>query len=212
MFNPDKYGGACDWENEVDCGERPICDECDKECRFNLMWSCKRPASSIFDVCKFFVAFLEKKCRINLFWQCLCKTERCIDIAACLARTFWLFGQNDYNVVIFFSIEEVVANRSQGENSLTWQTLFLAGGELNRWPCHSHTQWLSKVTFDFNFKHLQFLHCFYYPIISNYFHVCIEMLHVFEGCLFTLRLAPRQALQVTGQSLLLANLSWKTQR
>ena len=37
VFNPDKYGGACDWENEVDCGERPICDECDKECRFNLM-------------------------------------------------------------------------------------------------------------------------------------------------------------------------------
>ena len=114
----------------------------------------------------------------------------------------------------------MVAYRSQGENSLTWQTLFLAGGELNRWPCQSLTQWLSKMTFDFNWlfltnwetlimtwrghdwQHLQFLHCFCYPIISsiNYFHVCVEMLHVLEGCLFTPQLAPRQALLVTVQA------------
>ena len=61
----------------------------------------------------------------KVFGQCLCKTELCIDIAAGLARIFGLF-------LYRFSIVEVVANRGQGGNSLAWQTLFLAGGELNR--------------------------------------------------------------------------------
>ena len=36
-----------------------------------------------------------------------------------------------------------------------------------------------------DWQHLQSLHCFCYPIISSeyYFHVCVEMLHVLEGCL-----------------------------
>ena len=29
----ERYGGACDWEMAVDCGDRPVCDDCDDNCQ-----------------------------------------------------------------------------------------------------------------------------------------------------------------------------------
>ena len=29
----ERYGGACDWEIAVDCGDRPVCDDCDDNCQ-----------------------------------------------------------------------------------------------------------------------------------------------------------------------------------
>ena len=30
-----RYGGACDYDYNVHCGDRPVCDDCDENCQYH---------------------------------------------------------------------------------------------------------------------------------------------------------------------------------